>query len=304
MNILDIPLRKPENPFLTFKETNALLTYLKGLSTSRRVETSNIGTNFRDTHSDNLTINCAFNIDIPSYSIFIMSDHGISAHPFYPAKAWNAGDERIDVPITSDPYPYFSLPNNYPYPIGVDYDPGYRTIYLTNESQPIVDTMTFDCPVIGTETARKVRYVGSDPAIGIRMEYVPNSFTITRSNQGPFVCVSYPDEIEKLVWIVAFIPEKFEIDWVRTTTDDRFSVPELMTYPSDPANVFVVERGYLGFVREPGNKAWEFVPFSPRQLFIAFNPCGFIPEGTISRMSYDHGFYYLFEECVPSSVSA
>lgn len=309
MSIFDIPLRSAGNPFLTSKEVNALLLHLRGIKDSRRIISGTTGTSIRDVVGGDTTINAYFNQDIPAYSIFTIDDISAEATPYNPARAFVEGEDILDMQLAGDNWPYFqnSLPYRYAYPMGNGNPPTERTLYITNGKQPVNVGTAMDCDIVGTDTARQIRYSGpTAPNIGSRMEYVGGTtipfnfdrYTVTVSNQGPFIAVSNPDTSQKLVWIVGFLPENVDTAWVRTTVDQRAGLEiELQTYPSDPANKFVVERGILTFTRIPGNETPVFVPYSPRQLYVALSPCGYLQQGTICRMTYDRGYHYLLNEC-------
>lgn len=318
MNILDIPLRQPGRAQLTWGEVNAILLSLRGLHDNRRVEVGRFGGSFFDSTHNDLKIQCYFDVYLPPFSIFTLRGiQGYSDIPFYYPKTLCDGDAIIDPPTAGDPYPYVAQPDLDPftYPQGIGNPPTERDVFLTNGGQEITVGMSYDCEVVGTDKPHKILYSGSPPIIGERMEYVPDlnagKFTVIKSRTGPFVCVgnvqeNHPDVQagtssiiagENLVWIIAHLPEIVEIPWVRTTTSNIDS--RLSTYPSNPLtdNTFVVERGMLIFNRIPGAQSANFIPYFPRQLHIAFNPCGYLEENSVVRMSYDRGHYYLFRDC-------
>lgn len=318
MNVLDIPLRRPGRPDLTWNEVNSILLSLRGLHDNRRVEVGRYGGAFSDVQSENRRIQCYFTTYLPPFSIFTLRGlQGYEDIPFYYPKTLCDGDAITDPPITGDPYPYVAQPDLSPftYPQGLGNPPTERDVFLTNGGQDITPGMSYDCEVIGTDKPHKILYSGSPPIIGERMEYVTNistgSFTVIKSRTGPFVCVGNVLENhpavqagtssisagENLCWIIAHLPEIIEMPWVRTTTSDIDL--RLATYPANTItdNTFCVERGMLLFNRIPGTQSPEFIPYFPRQLHIAFDPCGYLEEGSVVRMTYDRGHYYILRGC-------
>lgn len=79
------------------------------------------------------------------------------------------------------------------------------------------------------------------------------------------------------------------VRWAKTTTSDDFP-----TYPSAPANVYVVRFGTPSFEATPGwvdDMGWE--DYSPAERRIAFDPAGrYWPEGSLVEVELHHGQWY------------
>lgn len=269
MNVLELQFKSP-GQLITSKDWNAVVAFLKGFTSSNRLILTNAGPEFSAQYPEERYLNIKFNEDYDQYSIFLVDDPS------------GANDFRPDIPVAGDNFTSDPL----------DALPGQSLVYATNGTQPVTVGMSYDCFLLGNHRPHLIKYTGADPFIGAKMDYVPLQKSVQLSTVGPFAVVGEPDTDRKLVWIVVRNFDKPEIPWVRTTTNDIYPV-----YPSDPSNVFLVERGKLGFTEIPGNQLPTFIPFTPKQYFIAFHSCGYLDEGTIVRMSYDQGQYYLFPDC-------
>lgn len=178
MNILDIPLRSSSNPSLSIKEINALLTELRQYTNSRRVNQSGIGTSLTSKFPDDQYINIKFTAEYPSYSVFTIQP---SARAFYPPIANPDSDDVIDPD---------SVPEE------------KAQVYVTNGGQPTDNGSVFDCYLIGMTRPHRIRYSGTAPETGDRMQPVAGQSYLIKQSSGIFTAVSEPDLATETVWVV------------------------------------------------------------------------------------------------------
>lgn len=291
MNVSDIPFRSLNNPNLNLKETNAILRFIKNIAESRRVVTSQYGTSFKDT-SKRLYINVKFHTELQPYSIFSIEEFGTVGSSF-----------RIDIP-----HPAGATANNLR-----DLTAREGQIFLTNDGQSIYPNVSYDCPIIGYHRPYKIMYAGTRPIANDKLHpalynYAPNQYKVQLSSTGALLAVTDGDDETGTVWVIR-AEDKGYLPWVRTCTH-----PDNPVYPNDPSNVFVVERGKLLFDDtlindnapsfNSGNQTPVFIGTIPRDFYIAYSPCGYVPEGTVRRMSNDCGRWYLIDDCRSVSGSS
>lgn len=83
-----------------------------------------------------------------------------------------------------------------------------------------------------------------------------------------------------------------EIRWAKTTTNAT-----LTTYPSAPANKFVVEFGDYSFDDTAvGNETATFTAYAPQESRVALSPIGFVPQNSIVRVTKSHGRWYIIPD--------
>lgn len=83
-----------------------------------------------------------------------------------------------------------------------------------------------------------------------------------------------------------------QIRWAKTTTN-----ADLTTYPTAPANRFVVEFGDYEFTDTAvGNETPTFTAYVPQISRVALSPVGFLPSGSIVRVSLHHGRWYILPD--------
>lgn len=281
--MLNIPLRSINNPFLNPREINELLSYLATIQQ----------TLYTRQKKKPICVKISRANELPNYSIFTIA---------------NVSGRDFD--ITQAYADYWNLENP-----AIEPD-GRRQIYCTNGNEPIRDGILL-CDIIGDNEPYPIRYQGATPIIGTRMDMVTQSNGVFNepllefNPTGPFTCVSNGDSNLGLVWVMIHNHQLSYIPWVRTTVavpGDPIYNSETAIYPPDGANTFVVERGQYDYDdSKPGYQNATFIPTSPRELYIAIHPCGYLLEGSIKRMSVDRGKWYMFYDCTPipsSSVSS
>lgn len=83
-----------------------------------------------------------------------------------------------------------------------------------------------------------------------------------------------------------------EVRWAKTTTNAT-----LTTYPTAPANKFVVEFGDNSFDDTAvGNETSTFTAYSPQESRVALSPIGFVPQNSIVRVVKSHGRWYIIPD--------
>lgn len=83
-----------------------------------------------------------------------------------------------------------------------------------------------------------------------------------------------------------------EIRWAKTTTNAT-----LTTYPTAPANKFVVEFGEYVFTdTSVGNETPSFTAYAPQESRVAFSSIGFVPQNSVVRVTKSHGRWYIIPD--------
>jgi hypothetical protein len=83
--------------------------------------------------------------------------------------------------------------------------------------------------------------------------------------------------------------EAKQVRWGKTTTNSANP-----SYPSAPANKFVVRFGELVFSdTSTGNETVTFAAYDTEYDRICWSPIGYIPQNTVVRVMRDHGRWYI-----------
>jgi hypothetical protein len=82
-----------------------------------------------------------------------------------------------------------------------------------------------------------------------------------------------------------------QIRFARTTTNDANP-----TYPTPPANKFVVEFGQYEFTDEAGQETVTFAAYDPQVTRVALSRVGYLPTGTEVQVVLSHGRWNILDE--------
>lgn len=298
--------RTANNPNFTVRESNEILQYLKRLIYAEGINSTKYGTQLLNFERDPRYITLRVSQNIPPYSIILAEVISGITDQFYQPIA------RADGFLATE------IKN-----VVKDLDK-HRYIYCTNDSNALIfsssssssgssgssgssnssssSTGILQCFILGEHRPHLIRTFndGISYKIGDRVDIkLDGSGRVQHSTTGPFTCVSIGDTVRELVWIVKHSHQLSYIPWVRTTTSTTHPV-----YPTN-GNTFVVERGiYVFDDTSPGLKTKTFTAAVPAEKYIAICPCGWLPNGTIRRMTLDHNQYYLIDDCCQASSSS
>lgn len=310
------PDRSINNPFFSIRESNEILSVLKRELYARGIHSNKYGSTVINPYRDERYIVLRTNQYIPSYSIIIAKHitidtgdiHAIAKGDGYLTnETHNPDNISIYPPAKLDTYiPIYCTNGSLAYNEYITSSSSSSSSSSSNSSSsssshgPI--SAGLRCHIIGTHRPHLIRYNPDDEPYGVGNRVRPmkdNSGRIEKSTTGQFTCVSVGDTNRKLVWIVGHHSQLSYIPWVRTTTDTEF--PD---YPT-AGNTFVVERGLYYFNDDsPGNKELTFIPAGPpREIYIAISPCGYLAQGSIRRMTFDNGKFYLMDDCDAGAVA-
>lgn len=277
MNILDIPLLSGGRDQLSQNEVNSILLFLRSITqTKRSFMTGMTQGDVPSAFTDDGFLEIKTTKALAAYSIFNIQyvDKGFRAD--YPA-----ADAYEDCEI-------YKLSKS------------KGQIYVTNGGTPLKAGTVARMHIVGCSRPHRIRYSGTAPSLGDKVKPTKSGNAVERHNNGQFIAVTNPDTNQGTTWIVRKDSPYGMIPYVQTCTNDDH--PDYPAYYG--ANRFVVRRGvYVFDDTNVGFTTPSFVPYDPPEYYIAFNECGYVPEGTIARMTLDNGQWYLLKYCCCTSSS-
>lgn len=295
--------RTINNPNFSIRENNEILTYIKQLIYADGINSNKYGTQILNYEKDPRYIALRVTENIPPYSIILAQSDNENTPEFYNPIALANGFLATEIRnpyIDVDTHRYTFCTNG---SLSITFSSSSSSSSSSSNSSSSSSSSeqsvaTLQCHIIGTHRPHLIRtysdIVDSPYYIGDRVDIrLDGSGKVEHSSTGPFTCVSTGDRDRKLVWIVAHHHQLSYIPWVKTTTSAFYP-----TYPSIGSNTFVVERGSLLYNNSnPGTKTYTWIPHDPANKVIAISVCGYLPENTIRRMTFDRGKYYLLDDC-------